>query len=177
MRKILLIIGLIITLLSMSGRSDNSDKENDCDGYYVFNSWKVLWPILEIKKYSNDLPILDFQSAKGKATIHFIYSPKIHVFYVMSLGNGVYEIQSTKNKMKIYLYIEYDSEWTQRFNMSFFTKYDGKSIPSKREGDASFSKEIWKDSGWNDLEKMKIDLRYQNEHFKEDVKPINENSK
>jgi len=159
MKKMFLLIGVALSLLSMSARTDSIDKKNECDGYYAMRNYKIFWPLIGLKEYVKDFPILDFQSAKGKATMHFIYSPKTHDFFVKTLGNSVYEIQSVKNKMKLYAYIKYDSEWTHKYYMSFFEKYDGKTIPEKRVGGTVYSPSQWKEYGWDDLEVMKKRMR------------------
>ncbi len=172
MRKMFLLIGVALSLLSMSARTDNIDKKNECDGYYSMTSYKIFWPLIGLKEYVKDLPILDFQSAKGKATMHFIYSHKTHDFYVKTLGNSVYEIESVKNKMKLYAYIKYDSEWTHTYYMSFFDKYDGKKIPEKRAIGSAYSPLEWKEYGWDDLEVMKEGLRHDFEKPDHNVTPI-----
>ena len=179
MRKMFLLIALFFSLLSMSARTDNIEKRNDCDGYYAMTNFKTFWPLIGVKKYYKDiyLPILDFQSAKGKATMHFVYSSKTYEFIVRSLGNGVYEIESVKNKMKLYSYIKYDSEWSHTYYMSFFEKYDGKNIPDKREIGSAYSPSQWKEDGWDDLEVMKKRRREGYEKPDHNVTPINENTK
>lgn len=172
MRKMLLLIIVVLSLLCMSARSNNDDKKNDCDGYYAMKSYKIFWPLIGLKEYVKESPILDFQSAKGKATMYFIYSPTLHDFYVKSLGNNVYEIQSVHNKMKLYAYIDYDSEWTHTYYMSFFEKYDGKTIPDKRIGGTVYSPSQWKEYGWDDLEVMKERIRHDYDNADQTVTPI-----